>query len=103
MAEIPIKLPSNAKGKRASFYQDPAVDQLFSIITMLTQELSVTYDRIESLERVLENKGTITRQEVEDWIPGEKEELERTKRREALISRVFHIMHEEAESLANPR
>tara|TARA_B100000686_G_C16704077_1_gene925175 strand:+ start:1049 stop:1357 length:309 start_codon:yes stop_codon:yes gene_type:complete len=98
MNDKQIKLPSNPKGKRASFYDDSSLDRMFSIITLLAQELSVTYDKIETMERVLERKGIIKRSDIEKWIPAEKEEEERTQRRDAFISRVFHIIHEDAES-----
>tara|TARA_Y100000590_G_scaffold439007_1_gene562479 strand:+ start:1771 stop:2079 length:309 start_codon:yes stop_codon:yes gene_type:complete len=98
MNDKQIKLPSNPKGKRASFYDDPSIDRIFSIITLLAQELSVTYDKIETLERLLEKKEIIKRSDIEKWLPGEKEEKERTQRRDAFISRVFHIIHEDAES-----
>lgn len=103
MSEKGVKLPSNSKGKQASFFKDPAVDQLFSYVTMLTQELSVTYDRLETLERLLESKGLVTRQEIEAWVPDGEEETERTDRRDAMIERVFRRIHEEAEGLADPR
>lgn len=95
-----VKLPIHSKGKRASFYRSEGTDQLFSIVMMLTQELSVAYDRIETLERVLDKKGIVARQEVESHRPDAVEEMERTARRDAFIGRVFQIIHEEAESYA---
>jgi len=93
-----VKLPIHSKGKRASFYRSEGTDQLFSIVLMLTQELSVAYDRIETLERVLDKKGILARKEVEAHRPDMAEETERTARRDAFIGRVFQIIHEEAES-----
>jgi hypothetical protein len=93
-----VKLPIHSKGKRASFYRSEGTDQLFSIVLMLTQELSVAYDRIETLERVLDKKGILARKEVEAHRPDMAEEMERTARRDAFIGRVFQIIHEEAES-----
>ena len=52
-----VKLPLNSKGKKANFYQNPEIDQVMSILITLTQELSVAYDRIYTLEKVLEKKG----------------------------------------------
>lgn len=95
-----VKLPVHSKGKRASFYRAEGTDQLFSIVMMLTQELSVAYDRIETLERVLDKKGILPRREVESHRPGPEEETERTARRDAFIGRIFQIIHEEAESYA---
>ena len=92
-----IKLESAPKGKKAKFFDNSEVDYLFSIITMLTQELSVTYDRVETLELLLEKKGLINKGEIDNWVSNESEELIRSKRREDLISRIFNVIHEEAE------
>lgn len=99
MSEKQIRLPIRSKGKRATFYKDPAVDQLFAIITMLTQELSVAFDRIETVERLLDKNGVIKRSDIEAYKPDEQEEQERTTRRDEYIGRVFNILHQEAEAL----
>jgi len=98
MTEKRVSLPIHSKGKRPSFYRSEGTDQLFSIVVMLTQELSVAHDRIETLERLLDRKGILARREVEAHRPDAAEELERTARRDAFIGRVFQIIHEEAES-----
>ncbi len=92
-----IKLKSSPKGKKANFFDNPEIDYLFSIITMLTQELSVTYDRIETLELILEKKGYINRDDIENWVPSDKEDLIRSNRRENLISRIYNVIHEESQ------
>ena len=99
MSDKSVNLPLRAKGKRASFYKDPAVDQLFAIITMLTQELSVAFDRIETIERMLDKDGVICRADIEAYKPDEQEEGERTQRRDEYIGRVFNILRQEAASL----
>ena len=99
MSDKTVNLPLRAKGKRATFYKDPAVDQLFAIVTMLTQELSVAFDRIETVERMLDKKAVISRVDIEAYKPGEQEEGERTQRRDEYIGRVFNILHQEAASL----
>ena len=99
MTEKQVHLPLRSKGKRATFYKDPAVDQLFAIITMLTQELSVAFDRIETVERLLDKNGVIKRSDIEKYKPDATEEDERTRRRDEYIGRVFNILHQEAEAL----
>jgi len=99
MSDKSVHLPLRSKGKRATFYKDPANDQLFAIITMLTQELSVAFDRIETVERILDKNGVISRADIEAYKPGEQEETERTQRRDEYIGRVFNILHQEAEGL----
>ena len=101
--ENKVKLPKNFKGKKASFYKNPEIDQVMSILITLTQELSVAYDRIYTLEKVLEKKGIIETNEIENWIPTDNENTIRSKNIDDLLSRVFHLIHEEAEETSIKR
>ena len=85
-------MPRKAKGKRAQFYDDPAVDELMAIVISLTAELSVAFERITTLERVLALRGQIELQEIEDYEPQDEEAAERAMEREALIARVFQVL-----------
>ena len=87
-----MTLPRVAKGRRARFHDDAAVDQLFGIVTALTAELSVAFERIETLERVLARRGSLERAEVEDYVIDEVEAGDRAAQREALIARVFQVL-----------
>jgi len=85
-------LPRDPKGTRAQFYDDPAIDQLMAIVAALTAEVSVAFERIETLERLLEQGGALDRAAVEAYRPGEAESAERFRKREELIQRVFQVL-----------
>ncbi|HPF27331.1 MAG TPA: hypothetical protein P5528_08335 [Steroidobacteraceae bacterium] len=87
-----FKLPRRAKGKRAQFYDDPAIDELMAIVISITAELSVAFERITTLERILARRGQIELDEVEDYEPDDEESAERAMQREALIARVFQVL-----------
>lgn len=89
-----VTLPRHAKGKRSVFFDDPAIDQMMTFIIELSAEVSVVYDRLDTVERLLDEKGTISRDDIEAYRPGEKIEAERNQRREAYLKRVFR-MHPE--------
>jgi hypothetical protein len=91
-AQPAIRLPRDPKGRRAQFYDDPAIDQLWAILLALTAEVSVAFDRIDTLERLLEQAGTLRPDEVEGYRPDESASEERNRRREALIQRVFQVL-----------
>ncbi|MEZ5475894.1 MAG: hypothetical protein R3E72_12960 [Steroidobacteraceae bacterium] len=91
-ADAEFRMPRKAKGKRAQFYDDPAVDELMAIVISLTAELSVAFERITTLERVLALRGQIELQEIEDYEPQDEEAAERAMEREALIARVFQVL-----------
>ena len=87
-----VRLPRDPKGRRAQFYDDPAIDQLWAIVLALAAEVSVAFDRIDTLERLLERAGTLGRDDVERFVPDEAAAAERNRRREELIQRVFQVL-----------
>lgn len=87
-----IRLPREPKGRRARFYQDPAIDQLMAIVAALTAEVSVAFERIDTLERLLEQAGTLTQADIEAFRPDADASAERSRRREELIQRVFQVL-----------
>jgi hypothetical protein len=87
-----IRLPRDPKGRRAQFYDDPAIDQLMAIVTALTAEVSVAFDRIDTLERLLERVGSLREADVESFVPDPEAAATRARRREELIQRVFQVL-----------
>ena len=97
-------MPRIAKGHRPEFYDDPAIDQLFAIVTALTAELSVLSDRLDTLERVLVQARAVKPDAMEAYIvPGEIADL-RVRRRDELLRRVFAVLEAYADrQRATPR
>jgi hypothetical protein len=91
MADQPIKLPRHSKGKRPYFFDDPAIDQMMTFIVELTAEVSVVYDRLDTMERLLDAKGTISRADIEAYRPPDNIEQERMARRDGYLKRVFRM------------
>lgn len=94
-----IELPRAYKGKRMTFFKDPGLDQLYGVVVALTAEVSVLADRLETVERLLDEKGSVSRADIEAYRAGDAEEGERTERREGYIGRVFQALSEEAQAL----
>ena len=88
----PTRLPRTAKGRRAQFFDDPAVDQLFAIVSALTAEVSVVAERLATLERLLVASGGLRDGAIEAYEPVGDEAVARTTEREALIERVFQVL-----------
>jgi hypothetical protein len=86
-------------GERPTFFDDPAVDQLMAIIMAMSGELSVLYDRVDSLERLLDEKEVVGRDEVDAYRPDEGGEAERRARRTEYIQRLFRIIREDGANL----
>jgi hypothetical protein len=95
-----VQLPRRAKGERPYFFDDPAIDQLHAMFLALSAELSVAYDRIDTLERLLEQKGLVPRTEVEAYRPDDAVEGARAARRSEYLQRIFRIFRDQREGLA---
>jgi len=94
-----IKITPVARGKRPYFFDDPAIDQLMAIVMAMSAELSVVYDRVDTIERLLDAKGTLDKSDIEAFRPDEAVESERTDRRNEYIGRLFRIIREERENI----
>jgi hypothetical protein len=92
----PIALPLNARGKRPQFFEDPALDLMMSVVLELTQELSVLYDRVDALQRLMDARGVLPGTELENWKPDAAAEAQRAQRRAAYLERVFRVLRREA-------
>jgi hypothetical protein len=92
-----VQLPRRSKGRRPEFYDDPAVDQLFAIVTALTAEISVAFDRLDTLERVLVQSQMLAPNALESFQPDALASRQRSERRDELLRRVFAVLEAYAE------
>ena len=91
------KLPRVAKGKKPKYLDDGSIDNLMAMIMTLTQEISVLRDRIDTLERMLEEKEIISTKEFDDFVPSDDLEMKRKDRRHELLERVLLPIKKELE------
>lgn len=93
------RLARVAKGKRPQYFSDPATDKLLSMTLTLMEELSVTRERLDSLERLLASKRVVALEELESWTPSAEAALERSAARTAYVERLMRAMHAELEEI----
>lgn len=94
---------AKAKGKRPYFFEDPAVERVLNITLALAGELAVARERMDTIERILEKKGILTRQEIETYLPDSSEIEEQRQRWHAeYIARVLRIVQQEIEAIQDP-
>ena len=86
-----VRLPRVSKGKRPQFFDDPAIDQMMTFLLELMTEVSVVRERLDTVERLLDAKGSISRQDIEDYRADSSVEAERTEWREAYTKRVLRM------------
>ena len=99
-----INIASNKpKGKRPYFFDDPAVERVLNITMAVGMELAVARERVDSLERILEEKGILTREEIEEYVPKSKEIADQRQQwHSEYISRILRIIQQEMEAIQNP-
>ncbi len=93
--------PEFAKGHKPQVFDDPALDQLHGAWLTLATELSVAFERIDTLERLLENRLGITRSEIENFEPDPAASLQRTERRLDIAHRLLRPFREFREAKIN--
>jgi hypothetical protein len=90
------------KGRRPDFFEDPAVDRLLSLTMAVVGEVAVLRERLDTVERLLEAKGTISRADIEAYVPDRTAGDERGTLTKAYIARVMRGFQQEVEAMENP-
>ena len=88
-----------AKGKKPQYFSDPAIDKLLWMTVTLMEELSVTRDRLDTVERLLAKKRVLKASEVDLWRPDPKSATERDSRRKAFVDRMMRAVHAELDEV----
>lgn len=86
-----VSLPRASKGKRPHFFDDPSIDQMMTFLLELMAETSALRDRVDTIERLIEEKGSVTRDDIEGYRAPPPIEAERTAWRQAFIARVLRM------------
>lgn len=90
-----------ARGKKPQYFSDPAIDKLLWITLTLMEELSVTRDRLDAVERLLDSKRLLALRAIEDYKPDAKTAALRAARRAAYIERVLRTLQVELEETSS--
>jgi hypothetical protein len=85
-----------------TFFPDPNVDRVLGVVLELATEVYVLRDRLQSLERLLEQSGAINRQDIADYVAEPAERAARLAARDAFIARILAPMTADADSPAPP-
>ena len=86
-----VTLPRTSKGKRPQFFDDPAIDQVMTFFLELMTEVSTLRERVDTVERLLDRNGVVTRADVEEFRPDAAGERERAVWCDGFIRRVMRL------------
>lgn len=89
------------KGKRPYFLDNPDVERVMAITMAVAQELAVTRERLDTVERLLETKG-ITQADIETFQPTPEQADSRGAWNQEYLARILRIYQQEIEALNKP-
>ena len=86
-------------GKRPYFLQ-PETERVLAITMAVVQELAVTRQRLDAVERLLQSKDVLATREIDGFQPDAQASAERILWSQEYIARVLRIVQQENEAAA---
>ncbi len=93
----PVIVQRVSKGRRPQYFSDPAIDKILWATLTLAQELAVTRDRLDTVERLLAGKNVLRSGAVDAYQPPAAVATTRDRDREAFIARILRAVEAELE------
>ena len=84
----PIKSDTDA----AVFLGNPHVDNLMTVVIAIGAEIWSDRQRMRIIERLLETRGKVTRELIEQYVPSEVERKAWQDERDAMVKRVYDVL-----------
>jgi hypothetical protein len=92
-----VKLAAEpASGQRPEFTGDPLVERLFGITLALTTELAVTRERLDTIERLLDQHDLLPREAIETFQPDAVTGVARAQGHQEYLARIFRVLLQDA-------
>ena len=88
-----------AKGKRPQFFELQETERVMGILMAVVEELAVTRERLDTVERLLEANGGLDRAAIDSFHPDRDTARERGLMHQEYIARVMRILQQEREAL----
>lgn len=90
---------ARAKGKRPDFLGDPHAEHMISILLAVAGEVSVLKQRLDTVERLLDAKGTISRADIEAFVPDRDAAYERAVMNKEYVARIMRGVQQSMEAM----
>jgi uncharacterized membrane protein YccC len=102
--EVDEVLAPNAgpKGERPYFFDDPAVERVLSIAMAVAGELAVLRERLDTIERLLDEQGVVHKEDIEQFEPDPEAAEDRQEWHAKYIARILRILQQDREEIENP-
>ncbi len=76
--------------------QDPVEDRLLAMVAALTAEVAIVRERLDTVERLTEAAGVLTRDAIETFAPNPAQSVEREGIRKRIIAKIFRPLRDDA-------
>ncbi|WP_299592269.1 hypothetical protein [uncultured Microbulbifer sp.] len=90
---------TKAKGKRPQYFELAESERLMSILLAVAGELAVTRERLDTMERLLEQKGLLSTSDIETFEPDSEASEARALLHQEYIARILRIVQQEKEAI----
>ena len=94
---------ARARGKRPWYFQHPESERVFNVALALAQELAVTRERLDTVERILQAKGTIAAGEIDAFVPTKAVAEARSAAQQQYLATILRVVHQELDAEADLR
>ena len=94
-----VSLKRKAKGKRPFYFSDSDIDKLLTMVMALAGELSVTRDRLDTVERIAASKNLFSEEDIETFELGSDALEARAARHQTLFREITRVISSEIEEL----
>ncbi len=93
---------TKSKGKRPYFFDDPNVERVLSIAMAIAGEVAVLRQRMDTIEELLAERGSISKADIEAFTPSEEQAEARGRWTQEYLNRVLRIIQQEREAVSQP-
>lgn len=97
IADALARSANKPAGKRP-YFLDRSVERVLAITMAVLQELAVTRERLDTVERLLERGGALDRSAIDAFEPTADQAAERSLWLQEYIARTLRILQQEAEA-----
>jgi predicted class III extradiol MEMO1 family dioxygenase len=77
------------------FLDHPSIDKVMKVVMALAQETYVNRDRLALVEKILDDKGVLTRNDLDHYQPSEEEQHDIKRRRDDFVASILRPIVEE--------
>lgn len=91
-----------SKGARPYFFESKETERVMNIAMAIATEVAVVRERMDTIERLLEAKGILTQNEIEQFVPTDEQAEERQLWHTKYSARILRIIQQELDAIAHP-